>query len=762
MKGRTSLKRTLSLVGTGLLLMAAAAPTARAGNACAAPMLSGVTARGPVSTSTLQDIPPQSELRPVRLSSPPSIDGVLEEGAWQAALVSGFFRTYHPNYGEDLPQQTEVWLGYDDEALYFAFRCRDTEPDRIKTTVTQRDNMFSDDWVGLTLDAQGNGQTAYEFFVNPSGIQGDILFSAGRGEDQAPDFVWESAARITPQGWEAEVRVPLRSIRFRSGSEVVMRVLFWRHISRLGSAGSWPEMLPGQGVAGAQTRLVFHDLRAPMLLDLLPSFTWGGTRSREEARSWSDGGSQSDLGAGLKYGLGSGATVEATWNPDFSQVESDAFQAEVNRRFPVFYQEKRPFFMEGLDIFDFAVMGHGMILAPIHTRRIVDPIWGSKLTGTAGRSAFGVLAASDEFPGYAWSDTTNPDEGKRAGFLVGRAKYSLEGDSYLGVLAADHTFAGSGNRVAGADAALRFGEGHRTTFSLLHSRTSQADLPDRVGTGINATWDYGSRPFNAAAAFEHYDPGFRMDTAFQYRTGVDNGWIWLSPNFYPDPERFYWLRRISPEFVVSRTFDKVTRLGDDFVNLILGVFFSRQGQLRLENNWTGEGWQGEVHAQRMTSLNGQVQLLRWLRFGGLLGLGRTLYYQGDPPYVGRARIGMLWFMLQPGERFSQYVELFHEDFHHPDDGHRVYTVDILNTRTTYQFNRWFFLRGILQYNGYDERLLTDFLASFTWIPGTVVHLGYGSLYDRRTWREDTWVMGEGSLTEVRRGIFFKVSYLWRF
>jgi hypothetical protein len=123
---------------------------------------------------------------------------------------------------------------------------------------------------------------------------------------------------------------------------------------------------------------------------------------------------------------------------------------------------------------------------------------------------------------------------------------------------------------------------------------------------------------------------------------------------------------------------------------------------------------------------------------------------------------MLWFMLQPGERFSQYVELFHEDFHHPDDGHRVYTVDILNTRTTYQFNRWFFLRGILQYNGYDERLLTDFLASFTWIPGTVVHLGYGSLYDRRTWREDTWVMGEGSLTEVRRGIFFKVSYLWRF
>ncbi len=756
------MKRTLSLFGAGLLLMATSATTARANIGPAASIRSGAINGQRMSTSTVREIPPRSELHPTRLSAPPSIDGILDEAAWQEALVSGFFRTYHPNYGEDLPQQTEVWLGYDDDALYFAFRCRDTEPDQIKTTVTQRDGMFGDDWVGLSLDAQGNGQTAYEFFVNPSGVQGDILRSAGRGEDIAPDFVWESAARVTPDGWEAELRVPLRSIRFRSGDEVVMGVLFWRRISRLSSAGSWPEMTPGQGVVNAQARAFYRDLRAPLLLEALPSFTWGGSRSREETQAWNSNGDQGDLGAGLKYGLGSGATVEATWNPDFSQVESDAFQAEVNRRYPVFYQEKRPFFMEGLDLFDFAVMGHGMIMAPVHTRRIVDPIWGSKLTGTVGRSAFGVLAASDEFPGYAWSEETNPDEGKRATFLIGRAKYSLQGDDYLGTLVTDHSFAGSGNRVAGADAALRFGNGHRTTFSVLHSRTSQSDAPDRVGTGINTTWGYGSRPFNAAAAFEHYDPGFRMDTAFQYRTGVDNGWVWFSPNFYPDPERYYWLRRISPEIVLSRTFDKVTRLGDDYFNLAVGAFFTRQGQLRLEHNRTAEGWQGEVYPQRMTSLNGSVQLLRWLSFGGYLGLGRILYYQGEPPYVGDGRLGTLWFLLQPSERFSQYVEYFHEDLHHPADGHRVYAVNILNTRTTYQFNRWFFLRGILQYNGYDERLLTDLLASFTWIPGTVVHLGYGSLYDRREWREDAWVVGEGAWTEVRRGIFFKVSYLWRF
>ena len=187
------------------------------------------------------------EIRPTRVERAPVIDGILDDSAWQQVSVSEPFITYNPTRGEVLPQRTEVWTAYDAENLYFAFRCYDNEPDQIKTSVTQRDGMFSDDWVGLSLDALGTRQTSYDLFVNPNGIQGDILTSAVSGEDGAPDFVWDSAGRITDQGYEVEMRIPLRSIRFNSGNETIMGILFWRRISRLGTSGSWVrQFIPGE------------------------------------------------------------------------------------------------------------------------------------------------------------------------------------------------------------------------------------------------------------------------------------------------------------------------------------------------------------------------------------------------------------------------------------------------------------------------------------------------------------------------------------
>ena len=139
-------------------------------------------------------------------------------------------------------------LGYDDEALYFAFRCLDTQPDKIRTTISRRDNAFSDDWVGVSLDSSRAGQLAYHLFVNPSGIQMDALQSGSDGEDFAPDWVWQSAGHVGADGWSAEIRVPLENIRFRSGADVRMGVLFWRRLSRTGVSSSWPEMPPGKWV----------------------------------------------------------------------------------------------------------------------------------------------------------------------------------------------------------------------------------------------------------------------------------------------------------------------------------------------------------------------------------------------------------------------------------------------------------------------------------------------------------------------------------
>lgn len=704
------------------------------------------------------------EVIPLRLSVSPAIDGRLDEDVWQSIPISRPFMTYNPTYGEELPQRTDVWIAYDDENLYFAFRCYDTEPGEIKTSITQRDNMFSDDWVGIALDALGTSQTRYDLFVNPNGIQGDILTSAVSGEDLAPDFVWESAGRLTDQGYEVEMKVPLRSIRFKSGNEVTMRILFWRRISRLGTSGSWPEIQPGRSLFHIQARVVYQDLKNPLVLEVLPSFTYSSSTDRLTPSKWGYKDISRDFGVGLKYGLTSSVTAEVTYNPDFSQVESDAFQAEFNRRYPVFYEEKRPFFMEGLDIFDFSIIGHGLIQTTLHTRRIVDPLWGSKITGTVGRAAVGLLAASDEGPGYYREGHLNPFEGESADFLVGRGKLSLGGDDYIGGLFSRRALSDSLNSVVGGDAQFRFGGNHQTSFSLMHSLTDGPNSDNRDGTSLNWAWNYGSRTFGAAAAYQHIGGDFLMDSAFLLRTGVDNGWIWLSPSFYPDPERHYWLRRISPEFVYSQLYDHRTKQRDHYYSLAANAFFSRQGNLRIEYALNREGWQGRSFWEDSYTVNGGVQMWRWLGFGGSLSWHESIYYPGSPSYLGYALTWSFGFNLQPSSKFNQSFEVFHEDFHRSSDDAFIYEVNIFNAMTTYQFNRYFFVRGIVQYNSFDELLLTDFLASFTFIPGTVLHLGYGSLYDRREWLKDQsqWSLGEGSLREIHRGLFFKASYLWRF
>ena len=290
---------------------------------------------------------------PTTVTSPPKIDGVLNDGVWENPPLEKDFITYNPLYGEVFPEKTLIWIAYDSENLYFAFKCYDSEPHKIKTSITKRDNIFDDDWVGLSLDALGNKQSSYDFFINPSGIQADILTSAVSGEDLSPDFIWESAGKLNSEGYQVEICIPLRSIRFKSSSEVKMGILFTRKISRLSMSGSWPEIKAGYPTFAAHTSIIYKDLKKPLNLEILPSTTFGSNNNRINPREWDKNEKFKDIGVGLKYGITSSITTDITVNPDFSQVESDAFQVEVNRRYPIFYREKRPFFMEGMHIFDF-------------------------------------------------------------------------------------------------------------------------------------------------------------------------------------------------------------------------------------------------------------------------------------------------------------------------------------------------------------------------------------------------------------------------
>jgi uncharacterized protein DUF5916/cellulose/xylan binding protein with CBM9 domain len=703
-------------------------------------------------------------LEPARTATPPTIDGVLDDAAWQGpALPMTEWLTYNPLNGEKLAQQTEVRAVYDDRYLYFAFHCIDPDPAGVRTNISRRDNMWNDDWVGFSLDSVGNGQSSYDHFVNPSGIQGDILTTPSAGENSAPDWVWDSAGKRTPEGYDVELRLPLTSIRFKSGPEVKMGILFWRRVSRLGMSASWPVVPAGRSVLERHAVMVLHDLKRPLTLELAPSATYSRQQSRLTPAAFASADSNPDAGLSVKYGLTSEVTLEGTVNPDFSQVESDAFQVEVNQRFPLFFSEKRPFFMEGLGAFELAGVGGDAIMrTAVHTRRIVDPLWGLKTTGTAGRASFGVLAAGDEAPGRPLAGEVNPFLGDRRDFFVARGQYSLGPSSYVGGILTDTQFGGGHNRVAGSDVSLRWGRQSASATFLTTQSRAPGGTDTTHGVGGQSMYSFESKRVVFIAQGEHYDRGFRMDTAFLNQVGITQGWAYLAPSFYPDATKYPWFKRFVPFVFYQRGRDRVQG-GDPWV-VVPGfrMHFTRQGFLRIDTIRGEEPFRNRTYRTSNTRLQAEAQATRWLNFSSQYSFGNSIFYDEVDPYLGRNHAGTLEVTLQPSPRVNQKLSFNRVTFDRLGDASRVFTVNVLNTQTTFQLNRYIFFRGIAQYDSSRARVLTDLLASWELLPGTVAYAGYGSLIERREWDGQQWTPGPGVYRTSQRGLFFKAAYVHRF
>jgi hypothetical protein len=700
--------------------------------------------------------PARPQLQAARLTTPPAIDGVLDDEAWSGEpLQTGDWLSYDPLYGSALPQKTQVWVGYDSRYLYFAFRCEDPEPARIKTSVTRRDNIWSDDWVGISLDALGTGQASYHLMVNPSGIQLDMINTASGGEDESPDYIWDSAGRIHDSGYAVEIRLPLASIRFDGGEQVRMGVLFWRRVSRAGVSVSWPALEPGKWVFEKHAWLTFDRLESILTREVIPSATFGMGQERETPSRWTGLDGRSDFGLSAKVGLTSTVTLDVTVNPDFSQVESDAFQVEVNQRYPVFFSEKRPFFMEGAGLMTLAgsAMDSSMIAA-VHTRRIVNPSAGVKLTGSVGRLQFGTLTALDDVP--------EGIDGEDRLFNVGRLQYSPGAGNYIGAIVTDMESGADFNRVAGGDLSWRVGEHQRIIGMILYSRSDAPGRGSRGGFAGSASWSYSTRRNSVQGFIEHYDRDFRMDTAFLNRVGITSGWGYADWNFYPGKGRFSWIRRINPFVFIQRTEDRMAGGSEAITVPALRMNFTRQGFFRIDRILGHERWLGKRYEVSRRRLQGDVQLFRWIRLSGNVNWGPAVFYDDVAPFAGWSRSTSFDLSWQPTPRMNQSIGYRRVDFRRADTRARVYDLDLVNTRTTFQFSKQFFLRAIVQYDSLRAQVLTDFLASYEPRPGTVGYIGYGSLFERRDFVDEQWVQPGGDYLVTRRGFFMKASYLYRF
>jgi hypothetical protein len=370
-----------------------------------------------------------------------------------------------------------------------------------------------------------------------------------------------------------------------------------------------------------------------------------------------------------------------------------------------------------------------------------------KLTGAAGRHTFGVLSSADASP-----------EGQRQRvFTVAREVMNFGRGRYAGLLISDTEFGRDHNRVIGGDVTFKQGDHFQGSASFLNSHSRALDGTSSRGNGGQAQYDYSTRRFTVAGQAEHYDRGFRMDTAFINRVAVTRGWQYQAVNFYPSHPKFRWIKKINPFLWVSGAEDRTQEGTEVFVLPAVRFNFTRAGYMRVDYGTGHETFGGRKFEIGRTMIEVGAQVTRWLNVGGGAQAGPGIFYDAEEPYQGQRRSANLRIGLQPNARVYSNTSYSFVTFKNRQTGLNAYRVHVLNLRNTYQFTPRFFVRGVAQFDSSQKRVLADFLASYELTPGTVVHAGYGSLFGREL---------DGVPTDrymaTARALFFKASYLARF
>ncbi|MGZ5478880.1 MAG: DUF5916 domain-containing protein [Candidatus Aminicenantales bacterium] len=695
--------------------------------------------------------------RPLKTGLPPAIDGRLDDAVWGKTPSVVLERTFIPDFGREASERTVATMAYDAENLYFAFKCYDREPDKIKAAIAARDTIRSDDFICINLDSFNDRQSLYAFYVNPLGIQTDSRYASGN-EDFSVDLVWTSAGRLEPDGYSVEMAVPFKSLRYAGKTRVEMSIFFERCISRRSEHSSYPALDPARGYAflTQMMPLELEDIKQYTLLELLPAYTYQDGAERVDGALAGRAGVHDGHLTG-KLGITSQLILDGTYNPDFSQVEADAGQVDVNLRYDLFFPEKRPFFLEGSEMFQLAgTSGVDPLEAVVHTRTIVDPRVGFKLSGKVGkRDTLASIFALDESPSSG--PLLEPGAGKYAGFAVLRYKRAVASDGYLGAFYTGREYGAGSNEVAGADGQLRLTKASQLSFHGFGSRTRRvADPAAGAGLALGAHYLYDTRDLGINISFYSISENFQTDTGYLTRQGVTGLEAVGSPRFYPQ-SRFF--RKIVPTLSAALVKDLPSGLFE--TNDALGVVVLLPGYTTASilARHSTEVFLGRRFDTSGALIGSQSQVTKELYLRGQYFRGNAIRYVADP-YQGRGNTFTGSVIYKPSERFDLTASLTYADFTRLSTGEREYDYAIWRGRLTYQMNKYLFVRGIVEYNAFRKEMLTDLLASFTYIPGTVIQLGYGSLYDRTEWIDGAYRDAPRFL-EMKRGLFFKASYLWR-
>ncbi len=715
-------------------------------------------------------------------SSPIEIDGVIHESEW--ANATKYETWYETNPGDNIEPSVKTvgWVTYDSRFLYFAVESTDPNPKAISAPYADHDQISgnTDDYVGVLLDTRNDGKSGYLFLVTARGVQYDaVTDDSGSGEDNSPDFFWDTAARVHATGWSAEARIPFSSLRYEGSSPEQWGLMLYRNYPRDRRYQMFTNKLPRDvncfvcnwgkvtGLRGLPTG--DHMVIAPYVTANQIGEPRNGLGSEIVTRPVGVDG-----GVDLKWNPTADMTIDGTINPDFSQIESDVAVISTNERFAIFIPEKRPFFLEGVELFSTPIQA-------VYTRTITSPRWGARTTGKSGAYAYTMLVTQDRgggdviLPSAFGSDFAQQDFSSIA--AIGRVRRDLRNRSFVSLLATTReSEGGAHNRVFGPDFQWRIGDNNTITGQLLYSSTQTPDRPDLAsswngdelaGHAARVWYQYGTATRDFYIQGSDYDEEFRADNGFVPQVGwrgsyAEGGYTWRPKGFFNRIRAFG-----MGEYQETQDGALLYRLAS--VGFGADGRFRSFTRIRLAHDSVANA--GEVFSRDRVYYQLQFAVSRMIRFLSFDGwVGEEVDFANNR--LGRGANVNASAQLRAGEHLQatltsgvRWLSIA---------GDRLFTSQIERVKATYTFNPRMFVRAIVQNQRTNrDRLLygddpndpTDDVAQYggalsgqllfayklNW--QTVFYVGYGDL--REVTRE------EGEFEPSNRQFFAKVSYAFQ-
>ncbi len=709
--------------------------------------------------------------------------------------ITGFIQN-SPRDGQPPTQKTDVWLGYTRTALYIVFICRDDHAGEIRGHLARRENVLADDNVSVLLDPFQDRRRGVMFTVNPAGVQADAAWSESNGSDYSYDQVWDSEGRVTKDGWMALMAIPFRSLRFRSGRSD-WGVVFMRNLPRNSETDFWPRVaanvsgvlsqegtLEGiEGVTGSHNvqinpYVLGQNERTLQSLDPLNPFF--GSRHLEGT-----------AGGEFKAILKDRIVFDATVNPDFSDIESDQPQFTVNQRYPVYFPELRPFFLENASFFNTPI-------SLVYTRNIVHPEFGARVTGKLAHTNVGLFATDDREPGQTVA-SGDPLYDKRALFAVGRVSQDLGKGSSIGAIYTDEEFGQGWNRIGGVDFTWRVND-HWTTLgqwveSSTRGTTDSGSPPTySAGPASNVQVTRSGHAFNLYSNFQDFSNGFQTQLGFIQTADIRSDQTHLTYQWFPkrkaiqsfgletnqnvaydhQGDRVYHYSTFDPFLLLARNV-VIAPIGGENSDTVGPQNYSLLTQNR---NFTENFGGMVVRGAPFSQLNLNIVALR----GGNVNYNPVA---GQVPSLMNQQTVQALFTVQPIRQLTADNTYLLDRDHSVASGALVYESQTFRSKINYQFTRAFSARAIVEYDSTlanpvetslsrVKRVETE--ALITWLPhpGTAIYVGYNNdlqNLDRALCNRlpggscdpnNTTPPRSPEFLNDGRQIFVKASYLFRF